>query len=284
MLFGRVWRLACSFLRVMLPTTIETSQRDILLLEYLPQVQHVARRIHSRLPPHVLREDLVHAGILGLMDAARKFEPSKNVKLKHYAEIRIRGAILDSLRLLDWGPRRLRRQGRRLEQATLRCKSKLGHEPDESEIAAEMQLSLKNLQRLVGELRGLEVASLQSGANPYGEEGMEGSVESNGENPYEQALRSEMTTLLETAIAELPGRDRKVLSLYHFQELTMKEVGAIMHIGQARVSQIHSAAMARLRVQLSTALVPPRSKTGLELALPLAHRESPVGMSLSKGP
>jgi RNA polymerase sigma factor for flagellar operon FliA len=267
---GPVWRPTCSSL-VMHPANFEMSQRDVLLLEYLPQVQHVARRIHSRLPSHVLREDLVHAGILGLMDAARKFEPSKNVKLKHYAEIRIRGAILDSLRLLDWGPRRLRRQGRRLEQATLRCKSKLGHEPDEIEIAAEMQLSLKTLQQLVGELRGLEIASLQSGANPYGEEGIEGCVESNEEDPYEQALRSEMTTLLEAAIAGLSGRDRKVLSLYHFQELTMKEVGAIMHIGQARVSQIHSAAMVRLRVQLSTALVPPRSRTVTELAVAVAR-------------
>ena len=252
------------------PASVDTAQRDILLLEYLPQVQHVARRIHSRLPRHVLCEDLVHAGILGLMDAARKFKPSKNVKLKHYAEIRIRGAILDSLRLLDWGPRRLRQQGRRLEQATLRCKSKLGHEPDETEIAAEMRLSLENLQQLVGELRGLEVASLQSEANPYGE-GIEACVESNAENPYEQALRAEMTTMLQAAIAELPGRHRRVLSLYHFQELTMKQVGAIMHIGQARVSQIHSAAMVRLRVRLSTALVPPQSKAVLELAAGLAE-------------
>src|SRR5580692_8588490 len=125
---GPVWRPTCSSL-VMHPANFEMSQRDVLLLEYLPQVQHVARRIHSRLPSHVLREDLVHAGILGLMDAARKFEPSKNVKLKHYAEIRIRGAILDGWRPLDWGPRRLNRKGPRLEKAPLRCSRNLATSP-----------------------------------------------------------------------------------------------------------------------------------------------------------
>src|SRR5208283_2911774 len=131
-------------------------QREQLLLDHLPQVQYIARRIHDRLPPQVLLEDLVHAGILGLMDAVRKYDPSKNVQLKHYAEFRIRGAILDSLRLVDWSPRALRRQARRLEQAILRCKARFTRDPTEAEIAAELQMTLGDLQHLLGELRGLE--------------------------------------------------------------------------------------------------------------------------------
>ena len=270
-------------IRIMPPTNIDTVQRENLLLEHLPQVQYVARRIHGRLPPQVLLEDLVHAGILGLMDAVRKFEPGKNVQLKHYAEIRIRGAILDSLRLGDWSPRALRRQARRFEQAIVHCKARLGREPSEPEIAAEMQIGLESLQKLIGELRGLNVGSLQSGADDDGTEAAEARVESKDEDPYQQALRSEMTSLLETAIAELPGREREVLGLYHFQELTMKEVGAIMRIGESRVSQIHSSALQRLRVRFPELLAkPPLQKAGLSMAIAGARQKLSGTSALSK--
>src|SRR5271156_581293 len=147
---------------------LEGSRREKLVLEHLPQVHYIARRIHIRVPPQVLLEDLVHAGILGLMDAVKKYDPGKNVQLKHYAEFRIRGAILDSLRQVDWSPRTLRRQGRRLEQAVLDCKARLRRDPTEPEIAAELQMSLKSLQHLMGELRGLDIGSLQGNANEQG--------------------------------------------------------------------------------------------------------------------
>jgi RNA polymerase sigma factor FliA len=243
-----------------------------LLLEHLPLVQHIARRIHGRLPRQVLLEDLVHAGILGLIDAVRKFEPSKKVQLKHYAGIRIRGAILDSLRLVDWSPRALRQQGRRVDQATLRCKLKFGREPAEPEIASEMQVSLEKFQHLRGQLRGLDVSSLQSYDGEVGSEGPESSVESNEGDPYQQTLRSEMKTLLEIAVAELSNRERKVLKLYHFEELTMKEVAAIMRIGESRVSQINSAALLRLRVRVPELLeCPLRSRPGLERSFTAAR-------------
>jgi RNA polymerase sigma factor for flagellar operon FliA len=241
----------------MLNAQSDQAQREKVLLEHLPQVQYVARRIHGRLPPQVLLEDLVHAGILGLMDALRKYNPDKNVQLKHYAEFRIRGAILDSLRLVDWSPRTLRRQGRRLEQAISQCKAKLGRDPSEPEIAAELQMSLSALQRLVGDLRGLDVGSLQSGTDDAGGgEALESRTESEDENPYQQALRAEMRRFLETAMAELSGREREVLSLYHFKELTMKEVGMKMRIGESRVSQIHTAALSRLRMRIPELLTP----------------------------
>ena len=230
---------------------MDDPRREKVLLEHLPQVQYIARRIHDRLPPQVLLEDLVHAGILGLIDAVKKYDPSKNVQLKHYAEFRIRGAILDSLRQVDWSPRALRRQARRLEQAILSCKARLGRDPSEPEIAAELQISLENLQQLLGDLRGLDIGSLQADTGDgMEEEGALHRAEREEENPYHQALRSEMNGLLERAIGELPERERQVLALYHFEELTMKEVGEVMGIGESRVSQIHTAALLRLRVRM----------------------------------
>jgi len=231
---------------------LDEAQRDRLLLDHLPQVHYIARRIHDRLPPQVLLEDLVHAGILGLMDAVRKFDPRKNVQLKHYAEFRIRGAILDSLRQVDWSPRTLRRQGRRLEQAISDCKARLGRDPTEPEIAGEMSMSLGDLQQLMGDLRGLDIGSLQEDSNEpgTGEEALQYRPGSEEEDPFHQTLRSEMTGLLARAIGELPEREREVLALYHYEELTMKEVGAALGIGESRVSQIHTAALVRLRVRL----------------------------------
>jgi RNA polymerase sigma factor FliA len=240
----------------LIATECEEAQRDKLLLEHLPQVRYIARRIHDRVPPQVLLEDLVHAGILGLMDAVKKYDPSKNVQLKHYAEFRIRGAILDSLRQVDWSPRTLRRQARRMEQAISDCKARFGRDPTEPEIAAEIGISLETLQHLLGDLRGLDIGSLQAEANEpgAGEGALQISSRVDEEDPYHQTLRSEMTALLAKAVSELPEREREVLALYHYEELTMKEVGAVLGIGESRVSQIHTTALLRLRVRLQELL------------------------------
>jgi len=257
--------IARAVARVQAVRGYDDAQRQRIVLEHLAQVRYIARRIHDRLPPQVPLEDLVHAGVLGLLDAVRKYDPSKNVQLKHYAEFRIRGAILDSLRQVDWSPRTLRRQGRRLEQAVLDCKARLGRDPSETEIAAELGIRLESLQRLLGDLRGLDVGSLQSGANdPGGEDEIQSPAGAEEEDPYHQAVRAEMASLLEKAIGELADREREVMALYHFQELTMKQVGALLGIGESRVSQIHSAALLRLRARLRemTEGAPARSKPG----------------------
>lgn len=234
---------------------LSDADRERLLLEHLPQVQYVARRIHDRLPPQVLLEDLVHAGILGLMDAVRKYDPAKNVQLKHYAEFRIRGAILDSLRQVDWSPRALRRQARRLEQAISECKAKFGRDPTEPEIAAQLGVTLENLQHLLGDLRGLDIGSLQADSSESGgEDSVLSRTSTPEEDPFHRTLRSEMAGLLEQAVGELPEREREVLALYHFEELTMKEVGAVLGIGESRVSQIHTTALLRLRARLNELL------------------------------
>lgn len=241
------------------------SAREKLLFEHLPHVRYVARRIHDRLPPQVAFEDLVQAGVIGLIDAVRKFDPTKNVRLKHYAEFRIRGAILDSLREVDWGPRALRRKARKMHQAIAECKSRLGRDPNEFEVAGELNISLEALQRLQNDLRSLDMASLQSEGDLSNIENAHPS-ETTGEatDPYEMAMRAEMNELLERAISELPDRERRVLRLYHYEELTMREVGAMLNVGESRVSQIHTSALFRLRARMrELSGVPARRSTSV---------------------
>src|SRR5208282_4840191 len=173
---------------------LEAGDQERLLLEQLPQVRYIARRIHDRLPSHIPFDDLVQAGILGLMEALHKFDPSKNVELKTYAKHRIHGAILDSLRDLDWSPRPLRRKARRIEEAQQKLRARLGYSPSEAQLAEELGLGLDKFQHLLGELRGLDLRSLQSETM---EEGYDRGVSALGsstpaEDPFCLCLRSEM--------------------------------------------------------------------------------------------
>src|SRR5450631_3573340 len=140
------------------------------VLEQMPQVKYIARRIHEHLPQHVPFEDLVHAGIVGLIDALNKFDSDKNVKFASYAKFRIRGAILDSLREMDWSPRDLRRKSRRMEEAHSKLRSELGRNPSEPELAIELNMDLRGLQLLLGEIHGLEVGSLRVASPRDGKE------------------------------------------------------------------------------------------------------------------
>ncbi len=242
---------------------LDPSEREHLLTENLPEVRYIARRIHDRLPSHVQFDDLLHAGILGLIDAVDKFDPGKNVQLKSYARFRIRGAILDSLRQLDWSPRSLRRQARRIEEAHRDLAALLGHAPSEPELATHLGLDLAEFQRLLGELRGLDLGSLHSQSDESGfEDQMSGVAVRPEEDPFTVTLRSEIRLLLSQAIDELEEKGRQVLALYYLEELTMKEVGMIMNIGESRVSQIHTAALIQLRARLKQSIHPASKQSG----------------------
>ena len=227
-------------------------ERERILLEQLPQVKYIARRVHARLPRHVQIEDLVHAGVVGLIDALNKFDPRKHVQFLSYAKFRIKGAILDSLRDLDWSPRELRRKGRRVEEAYQHLSQCLGRVPSEPELAAELGMELGQLQGLLGELDGLELGSMHSESPRDGkDEDLTESLPSAPEDtPYFQCLRAEIKEVLARAIRELPEKEQRVLAMYYYDELTMKEVGAALGIGESRVSQIHSLAMLQLRARL----------------------------------
>lgn len=225
--------------------------RDRMLLEHLPTVRYLARRIHERLPQHVELDDLISAGVVGLIDAFSKFDHTKQVQFKSYAQFRIRGAILDSLRTLDWSPRELRRKGRAVEEAIRSVTHKLGRMPSEQEIAREMELELGAYQQLLGELKGLEIGSLHmERTEDSGDEELSYIPGSPDDDPLFQCLQGEMKQRLADAIEGLPEKERMVLTLYYYEELTMKEIGLTLGVVESRVSQIHSSAVVRLRAAL----------------------------------
>jgi RNA polymerase sigma factor FliA len=227
-------------------------ERDALLLEHLPTVRYLARRIHERLPQHVELDDLISAGMVGLIDAFSKFDHSKQVQFKSYAQFRIRGAILDSLRTLDWSPRELRRKGRAVEEAIRSATHKLGRVPSEQEIASEMGFGLDEYQQLLGELKGLEIGSLNmERTEDSGDEELAYIPGAPDEDPLFRCLQGEMKQRLIDAIEELPEKERMVLTLYYYEELTMKEIGLTLGVVESRVSQIHSSAVVRLRAALA---------------------------------
>jgi RNA polymerase sigma factor for flagellar operon FliA len=228
------------------------AERDQMLLEHLPTVRYLARRIHERLPQHVELDDLISAGVVGLIDAFSKFDHTKKVQFKGYAQFRIRGAILDSLRTLDWSPRELRRKGRAVEEAIRSVTQRLGRVPTEQEIAGEMELGLAEYQQLLGELKGLEIGSLHmERTEDSGDEELSYIPGSPDEDPLFRCLQGEMKQRLTDAIDELPEKERMVLTLYYYEELTMKEIGLTLGVVESRVSQIHSSAVVRLRAALA---------------------------------
>jgi RNA polymerase sigma factor for flagellar operon FliA len=227
------------------------SEHDRLLLEHLPIVRFLARRIHERLPRHVDVEDLVSAGMVGLMDAFAKFDPGKKVQFRSYAQFRIRGAILDSLRTLDWSPRELRRKGRAVEEAIRSLTARLGRAPGEAEVAIELGLNLEGYQQLLGDLKGLEIGTLHVEHNEdSGEEELAYVPGRPEEDPLFRCLRGELEGRLSDAIANLPERERLVMTLYYHEEMTMREIGMTLGVVESRVSQIHSSAVVHLRAAL----------------------------------
>lgn len=224
------------------------SEMDNLVLEHLPTVRFIARRIYERLPQHVELEELISAGVVGLIDAVQKFDGSKDVQFKSYAQFRIRGAILDSLRTLDWSPRDLRRKGRAIEEANRAVTARLGRSPMEQEIASEIGVTLENYQQLLSALKGLEIGSLNvERGEESGEEELACVPGPVTDNPLFRCMESQTRERLIANIDTLPEKERLVLTLYYYEELTMKEIGLTLGVVESRVSQIHACAIKRLR-------------------------------------
>jgi RNA polymerase sigma factor for flagellar operon FliA len=237
-------------------------------MQQIPAVRFIARRIHVRLPKHMPIEDLFSAGVVGLIDAVRKFDSSKQVQFATYANFRIHGAILDSLRVLDWSPRELRRKGRAIEQAVEKLAARLGRDPREEEIACEMGISLSDYHRLLGDLRGLEIGSLNvERGEESGEEVLAYIAGRPEDEPLFRCLRGEMHQWLIAAIDDLPERERLVLTLYYYEELNMKEISLVLGVVESRVSQIHASAVSHLRSKLA-ALGTHERRTAAPTSLP----------------
>ena len=223
-------------------------ERERLLMEHLISVRFIARKLHQTLPRHVELDDLISAGMVGLMEACNRFDPRRHVQFKSYAQFRIRGAILDWLRTLDWGPRELRRKARAIAETTRLLAQRLGRAPGEHEIAEAMEMELEELQQLLGELRSLELGSLNAEHSKDEEdEELEYVPASAEEDPLFLCLAAESRQRLIDAIEDLPEKERLVLTLYYYEELTMREIGLTLGVVESRVSQIHSGAVRRLR-------------------------------------
>lgn len=230
-----------------------TESTDDLVMQELSQVYYIAARIRERLPQHVEMEDLVSAGVIGLLEANRTFDASKNAQFKTFAKFRIRGAILDSLREIDWGSRLLRRRGREIADATAKLEAKLGRHPVEAEIAEEMQLDVDYLRRIVAQIDSLHVAGQQVATSGEDSETMdiiESAPNLDDPDPFDLCLQGEMQSHLAEAIAKLSEREQLILSLYYREELTMKEIAKVVGVALSRVSQIRQEAMVKLRKHL----------------------------------
>jgi RNA polymerase sigma factor FliA len=222
--------------------------REQVLLETLPVVRYVAHRIYARLPQHVELEDLVSAGVVGLIDAYKKFDVGKDVLFRTYASVRIRGAILDSLRGLDWAPRELRRKARTMEETKQRLTQALGRSPEANEVAERMGITLAAYRDLQITVKGLEIGSLQEARSVDSAQDEIGRLESDPEDdPLHRAMRSERAAHLSAAVAKLPEREQRVLQMYYVEEMTLREISLVLGVVESRVSQIRTVAIQRLR-------------------------------------
>jgi RNA polymerase sigma factor FliA len=230
-------------------------ERDALILEHIPQIKYIAQRISTKLPSHVELNDLVSAGTLGLLDAIEKFDPDRGVKFKTYAELRIKGAILDSLRNLDWAPRSLRKKSKDLERVYRELEQRLGRPASDKEVCETMEITLEEFYELVDQIKGLNLGSFhelssQDDDKNGGEPLVKYVPDSPQLDPFFVFHKSEIRDILSTAIDTLPKKERLVVSLYYFDELTMKEIGKVLGVNESRVSQLHTKAMLRLRTKL----------------------------------
>ena len=235
-------------------------EREALILEHLPQVNWIAARIHEKLPPSVELDDLISAGIVGLLAAVDNYDPSHNATLKTYAEYKIRGAILDSIRGLDGIPTHKRKRVKQVQEAIQSAEQKLQRSPGEDEIAAELGIPLSEYQQWVVELRAVSLGSLE-----IVEDGEELSLlkfigDDDQESPASILERSELERVIAEGMKKIPENERLVLSLYYKEELNLREIGSIMDLHITRISQLRAQGILRLRAYLERKW--PSGKTG----------------------
>jgi len=235
--------------------SMSQTTRDRLIMEHAPLIKYIVNRIAQRLPSHVDLDDLMNTGVIGLMDAIEKYNPEKNCKFKTYAEFRIKGAILDQLRSLDWVPRSVRQKSRKLEAAYSQMEQKLGRSASDEEVADELGVEIKKFHEMLNQVRGISVVNLDEVRNASDLEKknlIDVLEDTSGEDPAGALNIDEMKRMVAESISQLPEKERLVISLYYYDELNMKEVGKILDITESRVCQIHTKSILRLRAKLKS--------------------------------
>ncbi|CAN5802547.1 RNA polymerase sigma factor WhiG [soil metagenome] len=226
-------------------------RRDRLILHYSPLVKYVAGRMGVGLPHNVEQSDLVSYGIFGLIDAIEKFDPDRGFKFETYAISRIKGAILDELRSIDWVPRSVRAKGRSVERAFSKLEARLRRSPTESELAEELGYTETQLQQVLGQLSLTGMAALDEMLGDRGENTtLADTIPDQAAGPGAQLELREMRGQLAEAIERMPEREKVVLTLYYFENLTLAQIGQVLKVTESRVSQIHTKAVLQLRSRL----------------------------------
>ncbi len=231
----------------------KTEERDELIVQYLYLVKFVVGRVSSGLPSHIKLDDLYSSGVTGLIRAVEKFDPTKNNKFETYATLLIRGAIIDELRALDWIPRSIHQKANQIALAQGVLQQQLGRDPTDQELAAYLGISENELEELLARVRPAIFIPLNAELSLQEEEGTSLSdriADVRAETSFEIADRKEFHALLEKAISDLPEQERRVLTLYYYEELMLKEIGKILGVSESRVSQIHTKAILKLRGRL----------------------------------
>lgn len=224
--------------------------RDDLIMAHLPKVKFIADRIAAKLPPSVERDDLYGAGVVGLIDAVERFDESRGIAFTTFAELRVRGAILDNLRSADWASRTVRRRGREIQAAYAHLEQEKGESVSEAEVAEYMKIPVEELRENLRDIRGLKISNLDERDEETGlcvaDLVPDGSL-----SPLEALDKKQNKERLAKAIDTLPERERQVIALYYVEELTMKEIGDVLGVTESRVSQLRSQAILRMKGALS---------------------------------
>ncbi|MBV8865612.1 MAG: FliA/WhiG family RNA polymerase sigma factor [Acidobacteriaceae bacterium] len=231
----------------------ENARRDELITEHLHLVTAIAAHVQNSIPVHIELDDLIHAGTMGLFDAATKYRDDKEVAFPTYAKHRIRGAILDNLRQQDWASRDLRKRYKQMEATTMELAVKLGRTPTEKEVADAMGLNSRRWQSLMVDFRSLNAAATQAHAY-QGEEQLAPEIPATtAQSPDRLFARAELSEALSAALKTLPARYQQVVTMYYQNDMTMKEIGGCLGVNESRVSQIHKGALERMQVALGSA-------------------------------
>ncbi len=237
----------------------DSQARDELILNFSPLVKYVAGRLASSLPQSVDTADLISYGVFGLIDAIEKYDPARAIKFETYAIARIKGAIIDELRAMDWVPRSVRSRGREIENAYVALENKLKRVPSDQEVADHMGVSLKDFQDILTKLSYTSVVSFEElwvgGDRDEGQSAIGSIRDETAEDPVSMFESSEMKGILASAIERLPEREKTVVALYYYEGLTLKEIGQVLGVTESRVSQLHTKAVLRLRAKLHASQV-----------------------------
>lgn len=229
-------------------STVQQTSRDELVNRHSPLVKRIAYHLMSRLPPCVQVDDLIQAGMIGLLEASRNYDPSQGASFETYAGIRIRGAMLDEIRKNDWAPRSVHRKARKVAEAVRQIENIKGRDARDNEVAAAMGVSLDEYYQVLQDASGYLVMSFEDMG--VDDEAVAAQFADNTPGPLDRLQKDDFKKSLSEAVAGLPERERLVMTLYYDEELNLREIGAVLGVSESRVSQIHSQALIRLQARL----------------------------------